>query len=203
MVHISDGVLSGEVLAAGWLVTVVALALTLRRLRAEEIPKLSLTTAAFFVASLVHVPFGPTSVHLIMNGLVGVILGPLAFISVFIGLVLQAFLFGHGGITVIGVNAMNMGLSALAAYALFRMSKMENKVQVGVLGFLAGGLAVALAVILTALVLFLAGEEFTAVAIALLIAHIPIIIIEAIIVGSIVAFLLRIKPEMLKLEVSG
>jgi len=202
MVHISDGVLSGEVLAAGWIVTIAVLALTLRKLKAEEIPKLSLITAAFFVASLIHIPVGPTSVHLIMNGLAGVTLGSLAFISIFIGLVLQAFLFGHGGITVIGVNAMNMGLSALAAYAIFRLGNKKKRAQISLMGGLAGGVAVALAVILTALVLLLTGEEFTGVIVALLIAHIPIIIIESIVIGSIIAFLLRVKPEMLKLEVA-
>lgn len=32
-------------------------------------------TAAFFVASLIHVPIGPTSVHLLLNGLLGVVVG--------------------------------------------------------------------------------------------------------------------------------
>ncbi len=201
MVHISDGVLSGEVLAAGWAVTVGILILTLRKLRAEEIPKLSLITAAFFVASLVHIPIGPTSVHLVMNGLVGVTLGYAAFISIFIGLVLQAFLFGHGGITVIGVNSVNMGVPALAAYALFRMGNKKKKSQAALLGGLASGLAVALAVLLTALAIYSTGEEFSGVVAALLTAHIPIIILEAVVVGSTVSFLFKVKPEMLKLEV--
>jgi len=196
MVHISDGVLSGEVLAAGWIVTIVVLAITLRRLKAEEIPKLSLITAAFFVASLIHIPVGPTSVHLIMNGLAGVTLGSIAFISIFIGVVLQAFLFGHGGVTVIGVNAMGMGLSALAACAIFRLGN-RWRIHVSLLGGLAGGLAVALAAILTALMLFLTGEEFFGVGIALLTAHIPVIILEAIVISSLLAFLIRVKPEML------
>lgn len=199
MVHISDGILSPEVLAAGWGVTIVLLALSMRKMKAEEIPRLSLITAAFFVASLIHVPAGPTSVHLILNGLVGVTLGVLAYPSIFIGLVLQALLFGHGGVTVIGVNSMNMGLPALAAYSLFRFGgKTGTPRRLGLFGGLAGGLAVTLAVILTSLMLLTTGEEFMGVAIALIIAHIPIILIESIVVGSIVAFLATVKPEMLK-----
>lgn len=201
MVHISDGVLSAEVLAVGWIVTAVVLALTLKRMKVEEIPKLSLITAAFFVASLVHFPVGPTSVHLILNGLVGITLGFLAYPSIFIGIVLQTFLFSHGGVTVIGVNTMNMGLSALTAYAVFRLWINREKIHVGLSGGLAGGLAVTLAVLFTALTLYATGEEFTGVVVALLTVHIPIVIIEAVITGSTAAFLLEMKPEMLKLEV--
>ena len=41
------------------------------RIREDEIPRVALVTAAFFVASLIHVRVGPTSVHLLLNGLVG------------------------------------------------------------------------------------------------------------------------------------
>ena len=61
-------------------------------------------TAAFFVASLIHVSIGPTSVHLLLNGLLGVIVGRRAPLAVLLGLTLQAVLFGHGGFTTIGVN---------------------------------------------------------------------------------------------------
>ena len=155
MAHISDGVLSPEVLAAGWLITIIILAITLKKTNIEEIPKLSVVTAAFFVASLVHFPVGPASVHLILNGLVGVIIGRLAYLSIFIGIVLQAFLFGHGGITVIGVNALDMGLPALAAYGIFRFWR--GRLNISVLGGIAGGLGVFFALILTSIMLITTG----------------------------------------------
>src|SRR5437867_8034348 len=101
-VHISDGVLAwpwwvgGLVLAAG---LVVAGA---RRLADTEIPRLALFTAAFFVASLIHVKVGPTSVHLLLNGLVGVVLGWRAGAAIAVGLFLQAVLVGHGGFSPLG-----------------------------------------------------------------------------------------------------
>jgi len=79
MVHISDGVLPLAMLAAGFLFTLILLVFSMRNIRIEEIPKVSLITAALFVASLVHFPIGPTSVHLIMNGLAGILLGRRAF----------------------------------------------------------------------------------------------------------------------------
>ncbi|MEA1944780.1 MAG: energy-coupling factor ABC transporter permease, partial [Euryarchaeota archaeon] len=64
--HISYGVLSFPVVAVGWSVTLALLAITLwwgtkDRGIAEEIPKVSVMTGAFFVASLVHIPVPPTS----------------------------------------------------------------------------------------------------------------------------------------------
>ncbi len=194
MVHISDGILSAEVLAAGWVITAAVLASTIQRIEAENIPKLSLITAAFFVASLIHIPLGPTSVHLILNGLVGITLGVLSFTSIFIGIVLQAFLLGHGGITTIGVNTMNMGLPALAAYGIFRL---KNKKKIELSGGLAAGSAVILTVLLTALTIFTTGKEFTGVVIALTAAHVPIILVETIVTGSITGFLMKVKPELL------
>lgn len=203
MVHISDGILSAEVLIAGWTVTGVFLTLTLRKMKADEIPRISLITAVFFVASLVHIPLGMTSVHLILNGLAGILLGILAYPSIFIGLVLQAFLLGHGGITTIGVNAVNMGIPALFANVIFKFANKiffhrKSKLSGGFVGGVAGGFAVFLTTILTSLMLITTGKTFMGVVGALIIAHIPVIVIEAVVVGSIVTFLIRVKPEMLK-----
>src|SRR3569832_673704 len=98
--HISDGILSGPVLADGFAGTAMVAGLTLRKMDMEEIPKVSVITAVFFVASLIHVPVGPSSVHLILNGLDGVVLGWRAFPAIMLGIILQAILFGHGGVSV-------------------------------------------------------------------------------------------------------
>ncbi|MFW5833801.1 MAG: energy-coupling factor ABC transporter permease, partial [Pseudomonadota bacterium] len=66
--HIVDGALATEVVAGGAVLAVGGLALGLRQLDLERIPAAGLLAATFFVASLIHVPIGPTSVHLIMNG---------------------------------------------------------------------------------------------------------------------------------------
>jgi len=206
MVHISDGILSLPVLAAGWAITIALIAVTLwwskrKGSIIEEIPRLSVMTSAFFVASLLHIAIGPTSVHLILSGLVGVILGILAYPAIFIGLILQAFLFGHGGVTVLGVNTVNMGVPALVAYGIFKAGNKlipsESITSKAVLGALAGGIAVALAVALTAGSLYTLGKEYAWAIKALIIYHIPVIVIEAVIVVSVVAFLARVKPELI------
>jgi hypothetical protein len=76
-------------------------------------------TAAFFVASSIHVKLGPTSVHLLLSGLVGVVLRGRAPLAILVGVTLQALLIPHGGISTIGVNAVTEALPALLAGGLF------------------------------------------------------------------------------------
>ena len=199
MVHIADGILAPEVWISGFALTGVILAYTLFKTKAEEIPKLSLVTSAVFVASLIHIPIGPTSVHLILAGLAGVLLARGAYPSVFVALLLQAFLFQHGGITTLGINTFNIGIPALAAYALFvfGVNHTKSRHRFVIFGGLAGGMAVAFAVLLTSIALLLGGEEFFGVAALLAVAHVPVIIIEGVVIGSIIGFLRRVKPEML------
>ncbi len=114
-VHIADGVLNWPWLAAGFIVSAVLAWFGAWKIRDEEIPRVALLTAAFFVASQIHVRIGPTSVHLILNGLVGVILGWRAALAIPVGLLLQAILLGHGGVASLGVNCLVMLIPALLA----------------------------------------------------------------------------------------
>ena len=196
--HISDGVLSAPVCLGGYVAAAGIVAASIKKIKVDNIPKVAIMTSAFFVASLIHVPFGPTSVHLILNGLVGIILGPVAFISIFVGLILQAFLFQHGGITTIGINAIMMGMPAFLAYALFNLRNRFNfKRCEFIFGALAGGSGVFFGALILALALVTTGSEFKGVAKYAAIAHIPVIIIEGIMTGFIASFLMKVRPEIL------
>jgi cobalt/nickel transport system permease protein len=202
--HISDGVLSFPVIVVGWIIALVMNAVILWRCKsrhdmAEEIPKISIMTGAFFVASLVHVSIGPTSVHLLLTGLLGVILGIMAFPAMLVGLTLQAFLFQHGGITTIGINNVMMGVPALLAYWIFRYGYHKG-INPSVLGIICGALGVMLSGIFLALMLITTGEQFTEIAYAVVVAHIPIMVIEGIITGSVVTFILKVRPELLLMD---
>ena len=195
--HISDGVLSTPLWVSSYVASGAIIAVTARRLRSEDIPKTAIMTSAFFVASLIHVPIGPTSIHLILNGLIGIVLGPLAFISIFLGLILQAVLFQHGGITSIGVNSIIMGLPALLAYRIFDLhEKLHFKSSVAIFGALAGGCSIFLGTIILALFLMLTGSEFVGVAKIAIFAYVPVLIIEAILTGIIASFIMKVKPEL-------
>lgn len=118
-VHLSDGVLTGPWLLAGFGGMALLMWFGAWHIRDEEIPRTALLTAAFFVASLIHVRLPPTSVHLLFNGLVGVVLGRRAALAIPVGVFLQAVLFQHGGYTAIGVNSCVITLPALFAGWLF------------------------------------------------------------------------------------
>ena len=199
--HISDGVLSAPVWIGGYIVTVGIAAICAKKMKTEDMPKMAVMTSAFFVASLIHIPLGPTSVHLILNGLVGIILGPLSFISILTGLTLQAFLFQHGGITTIGVNTIMMGIPALLSYRIFNLHK-RFRFRSGetILGAVAGASGVFFGTLILAALLVTTGSEFIGVAKYAALAHLPVMVIEGIITGFVVSFLMRVKPEILKGE---
>jgi cobalt/nickel transport system permease protein len=198
MVHISDGVLPPTMLAAGFVLTAALLYYSLNGVKAEEIPKISLITAALFVASLIHFPVGPTSVHLIMNGLAGILLGRRAYAGIFVALTLQAVFFQHGGITVIGVNTFNIGLPALLAWQIFEQLRgLKTPRREVVFGGLAGGLAVLASVLMVSLELLAMGEEFQEISILVIGVHLPVVLIEAVVAGGAAGLLVNVKPEML------
>lgn len=197
--HISDGVLSAPVWIGGYAATAGIIAATIKRIKVDNMPKVAVMTSAFLVASLIRVPLGSTSVHLVLSGLVGIILGPAAFISIFVGLVLQAFLFQHGGITTIGINAIMMGTPAVLAYEIFNLRKnFSFAANEFIFGALAGASAVFLGTLILALALITTGSEFMGMAKYAALVHLPVMIIEAIITGFIASFLMKVKPEILK-----
>ena len=141
MAHIPDGLLSAPVLLGGAVISAGLLAYSLRRLDYERIPQAAVLSAAFFVASLITFPLGPSSVHLLLNGLMGMVLGWAAVPAILVGLALQAAFFGYGGLLVLGVNGLNMALPALVCAELFASVLARGEVERPfLLGALAGGL---------------------------------------------------------------
>lgn len=212
--HIPDGLLPAPVAIGGYALTGLATWYSLRQINrrrnpTEEMPKASLLTAAFFVASSIHIPIPPASVHLVLNGLLGVVLGYYAFPAILIGLFFQAVMLGHGGLTTLGVNAAMMGIPALLASYLFRLyPRFERSLKpnwaITLFAFLSGafGLGLAALIFLTLIVTtipsgFNAATEQAAVY-GLTIAHLPLMIIEGIFTAMLVLFLQRVKPELLK-----
>lgn len=198
--HISEGVLSAPVVLAGWALAASGVALGLRSLDYERIMSVAIISAAFFVASLIHIPLGPTSVHLILNGLMGAILGPAAFPAILVALLLQAVLFQYGGFAILGVNTFNMALPAVLCFLAFRPWLRRGGRWRDVGAFLCGFLAVLLSGALTAGALALSGDAFLVTAQAILLAHVPVMFIEGLLTTLAVGFLAKARPEMLALS---
>jgi cobalt/nickel transport system permease protein len=195
--HIVDGALSAPVIVVGSALAVVGIGIGLRQMPMEKIPAAGVLSATFFVASLVHVPIGPSSVHLIVNGLAGLVLGWAAFPALFVGLLLQAVFFGFGGLTVLGVNTFNIALPAVIVYYVCRPGIVSGSPKVAALwGALGGALAIALTTVLVGLALAFSGEEFVPAAKLVFFAHIPVMAIEAALTGAAVFLARRVKPEL-------
>ncbi len=196
--HISEGVLSPAVLGAGAALAVAGLAVGLRKLDYDRLMTVAILAATFFVGSLIHVPIGPSSAHLILNGLVGILLGWAAFPAIFVALLLQAVLFQYGGFTVIGVNTFNMAFPAVICWYLFRPLLTRSPALRAAAGFACGALAVAGAGFLTAVSLGLSSEGFASAAKIIFMAHIPVMIAEGVITALTLSFIARVRPEMLE-----
>ncbi len=195
--HISEGVLSGPVLISGGALAVAGTAIGLKKLDYDRIAQAGILAAAFFVASLIHVPIGPANAHLILNGLVGLLLGWAAFPAILVALVLQAVLFQFGGITALGVNMMIMAVPAVLCY-LICSPFLHKKSSLALLAaFTCGFLSVALSALIMGLALIFTEENFFEVSVIVVVAHIPVMIIEGIVTAMSVAFLRKVQPTML------
>jgi cobalt/nickel transport system permease protein len=203
-VHIADGVLQSEWELVGFALSGLLLVWSAWNVQEEEISRVGVFTAAFFVASQVHLPLGGASVHLLLNGLVAVVLGRRAALAIAVGLGLQGFLFAHGGIFTLGVNIWNYAAPAVLGGVLFRVIRRTKRVPDFLLGFALGFSVGLMTVALTALSLWLCGRNlgnvFPWVVFA---ANLPVVLVEAVGVGVIVQYLGKVKPEWLGYDSSG
>lgn len=126
--HIPDGYLGPQTYVVLWLVMipiwVVAARKVERTLKTKQIPLLALGAAFSFVIMMFNVPvIGGSTGHAVGATLIAIILGPwAAVIAVSIALVVQAGLFGDGGITAIAANCFNMAVvMPFVGYYLYRL----------------------------------------------------------------------------------
>ena len=121
-VHIADSQLTFTWCAGGFVLAGLLTLWGAWRIREEEIPQLAMMTAVFFITALIHVPVpGGPRTHLLLNGLLGVVLGRRAMLAIVVGLFLQSAtsVMEGVGFSTLGVNACVMGIPALVAWGLF------------------------------------------------------------------------------------
>ncbi|OUD15017.1 cobalt transporter CbiM [Thioflexithrix psekupsensis] len=199
--HIAEGALTLPVLATGMLMSAAGITIGLRQLSTDRVPLAAMMAATFFVGSLIHLPAGLSSIHLVLNGLCGILLGWVAFPVIFIGLSLQMLMFGFGGLTPLGVNTVIMALPAVICYYLFGQNLTNySHQQVFWRGFLAGSVAIILGIILLNGALYWAGEKaFLELMMLIGFAYLPVAIVEGLVTATIVGFLYRVQPALLNL----
>jgi len=202
-VHISDGVLPPLIWIGGYAVAGLSAGAVLRRLDERRIPQVAVMSSVFFVASSIPLPV--PRLHLLLNGLVGVVLGWDAIPAIFLALLLQFLLLGHGGLTSLGVNTVTMGAGAIAGHYAFRLRRIfgqpadrRRKATVDtVFACLAGAVGVIASGALYFAVNLSADPDYRASSEVLLAAHLPLLVIEPAVTASAVAFLCKVKPELI------
>ena len=207
--HIGEGILTATpagqaALLAGTLAAAAGTMIGLRRLDEDQIPKAAVLGSAFFVASAIQVPMGYSSVHLVLSGLMGLVLGWAIFPTVLVGLTLQFVFFSIAGPTVLGINTLIMALPGVICYYLFRWPVRSNRQSVVFAsGFAAGSMALVLGALLSSAALVLAGQQFVVLAKGFLAVHIPVALVEGLVTGSVVVLLRQVRPEILRATVPG
>lgn len=197
IMHISEGVLSGPVLIVGATAALTGTAIGLKKMDLDQVPQAGILAAAFFVGSLIHVPVGPSNAHLILNGVVGLLLGWAAFPAILTALLLQAMMFQYGGITTLGVNTVIMAVPAVICYHLFGPLVLGKRLVAAAAAFACGAGSILLGAVLVGACLMFTEESFLEVAGLVAVAHLPVMVIEGIVTVFCVAFLKKVKPEML------
>ena len=197
MAHIPDGVLSAPVLIGGAVLAVGGLALGLRRLDEAEIPKTAMLASTFFVASLVAVPVGPSSVHLLLSGLMGLVLGAARHS--------RRSSSGCCFRPCCSVSAASPRLGSMSSTSPFPASPprlIARPMLARAQGWRVpaiGAAVAAFAVIGTAgcvsLALALSSAEYLPSLRVIALTYIPLALVEALLTGFVVSYLKRVKPE--------
>ncbi len=183
--HISEGVLSTPVIVSSSIILIPLIINSIRKIDYEDISKVALVSALFFVVSTIHLPIGVTSIHFMMLGIIGMLLGWHSFTALLIALLLQALLIGFGGLSSLAVNTLNTGVGALVGYYLFKY--LNNKLPFVLMSFIVGFVPIVITSFGIAVALMFSNEEFFTVAKVAVVAHLPLALIE----GLIMIFLFK------------
>jgi cobalt/nickel transport system permease protein len=209
--HIPDGYLTLTVSVAAFIITAIFWVISFRKIKLSEqqVPMMGLLTALFFAEMFANYPvlFGTTA-HLLGAAVIGLILGPFAgCISMTIILVLQAFLFGDGGITALGANVLNMGIiGVFIPYLIFFFLNMalrpkSSKTVLGMV-FVSAFIGDLLAAVAAAVELSLSQGIFqyglSITLPAIVINHSIIGVAEGVVAVIIIGTLLKLRPDVLQ-----
>jgi cobalt/nickel transport system permease protein len=204
--HIPDGFLSAPVWAGCAAVSAGAVALAVRKAGTssteKRIPLMGVTGAFIFAAEMVNFPIAAgTSGHLVGGVLATLLLGPWASILIMSAiLIVQALLFQDGGITALGANILNMGITgALCGYAASRLIHplVRGTTGAAAAGFVGGWLAVVLGAVLASVEIALSGTAALSVVLPPMAAvHALIGVAEGLITAAAFAFIAKTRPDI-------
>jgi cobalt/nickel transport system permease protein len=209
--HAPDGILDAPVAIAMWVLTLIVLAVAVRRtnetLDERTVPLMGTTAAFIFAAQMFNFPVvGGTSGHLLGGVFAAVLLGPWAGTLVMACVIaVQALIFQDGGLLVMGANIFNMGIvGTLFGYYVYRVLARafggESRGRIPAAG-IAAWLSVMAGAACMAVELGLSGSTAIAIALpAMLGVHFFIGIGEALITMGALAFIQVARPDLFLLR---
>ncbi len=207
--HIPDGFISPPIAVITFAVTLLFWVICFKKVKGNlderQVPIMGLLTALFFAAQMMNYPIvGGTTAHLLGGASLGIILGPYAgCISMTIILVLQALLFGDGGLTTLGANVLNMGIIGvfIPAFLLLAFNRVSKGKGLFAWIFISAFVGDVLAAISAGTELGLSMPTFQYglnVAVpAMAINHSVIGVIEGVVTAVLIASLLKLRPDVL------
>ncbi len=157
--HIPDGYLSPQtyIPLIGLFVPAAAIAVkkVKKEVSARNIPYLGMAAAFSFIIMMFNLPVpGGTTGHAVGSAVIAILFGPwAATIAVSVALIIQALVFGDGGITAIGANCFNMAVfMPFTAYYIFKLFSKKHSMlpRVSFAAFISGYLSLVLTAVLTA-----------------------------------------------------
>lgn len=156
--HIPDGYLSPQTYVPLYGISVAFWSVALRKMKKElsarHIPYLAMASAFSFLIMMFNIPIpGGTTGHAVGAGIIAILLGPwTAVIAVSVSLIIQAVIFGDGGITALGANCFNMAVvMPFVSYWVFKIirGKAVGGARLSVAAFLSGYAGLSVAAIFT------------------------------------------------------
>jgi cobalt/nickel transport system permease protein len=134
--HIPDGYLGPATCIAGYAVMtpiwLIASRQVKKTLSTKQVPLLAIGAAFSFVIMMFNIPIpGGTTGHAVGAVLVAILLGPwAASLAISVALVIQALLFGDGGITAIGANCFNMAfIMPVVGYTIYKIISGKSPIK--------------------------------------------------------------------------
>jgi len=156
--HIPDGYLSPQTFVPLYGASFVFWAIALKKIKKElstkYIPYLAMAAAFSFLIMMFNIPIpGGTTGHAVGGAIIAILLGPwAAVLAISVVLIIQAIVFGDGGITAIGANCFNMAVvMPFVSYWVFKLLKGDanSGKRFYVAAFLAGYIGLSVAATLT------------------------------------------------------
>jgi cobalt/nickel transport system permease protein len=219
--HIPDGYLSPQTYIPLYGVSITFWGISLRKIKkflsSKEMPFIAMASAFSFIVMMFNIPIpGGTSGHIVGAAIIAIVLGPwTAVISVSVVLIIQALVFGDGGITAIGANSFNMAVvMPFISYGVFKLinGNSGKGVRTYIAAFASGYIGISFAALFAAVELGIqpliahsaegtplyAPYPLSITIPAILLEHLLLFgIIEGIVTALLLKYFLTAKPDMI------